>query len=375
MFFKTAPRFWEKCSFSQEPVRYLAYTLMSIALLPFAWIYGLLVWVKQIVIDTGLMQMLGLFQAAPVPIIIVGNVRVGGTGKTPLVIALANALLAEGWRPGVISRGYLPHRKTSLSVPQGVFSDSDPNTLGDEPVLMAQRMHEQIPIWVFPKRKTCIDALLKAHPEVNVIISDDGLQHAGLVRWPARDGGRDLELVIEDERGIGNGRLLPAGPLRESAKRERDATILMGKQLKVSDQSNNALSPQKSFGLIPEIKNAYPLGRMHESHSITKLLTQQAGLKIAAIAAIGNPHKFFNALTNLGIHLDRILSLPDHAQIQASDIAQINADYIFITEKDAVKCRSISDERIWVVPLELSLPIGLTSWVNEVIRRPSPYSK
>ena len=243
MLFKSAPRFWEKSSYTQAPLSYLISMLISTTLLPFAWLYGLIVWLKQILIDTGITQTLGMHRAAPVPLIIVGNIRVGGTGKTPLVIALANALFEAGYKPGIISRGYQPNGQSTLEAPQEVVQTSNPNTVGDEPVLMAQRTHHQIPIWVFPKRAQSIKALLKAHPEVNVIISDDGLQHAGLVRWPAREGGRDLELVIEDERGIGNGRLLPAGPLRESAKRERDATISIG----ASDELQNTLATEMSF--------------------------------------------------------------------------------------------------------------------------------
>ncbi|MEY3207618.1 MAG: hypothetical protein RIS77_991, partial [Pseudomonadota bacterium] len=254
MLFKSAPRFWEKSSFVKEPIRALIDRLISTALLPLAWLFGLLVWLKQILIDTGITQALGMHRAAPVPLIIVGNIRVGGTGKTPLVIALANALFEEGFRPGIISRGYQPNGQSTLEAPQEVIQTSNPNTVGDEPVLMAQRIHQQIPVWVFPKRAQSINALLKAHPEVNVIISDDGLQHAGLVRWPAREGGRDLELVVEDERGNGNGRLLPAGPLRESPRRERDATISIGTHTQIA----NALATEKSFQLTPEIDSVYP---------------------------------------------------------------------------------------------------------------------
>jgi len=320
MLFKSAPRFWEKSSYTQAPLSYLISMLISTTLLPFAWLYGLIVWLKQILIDTGITQTLGMHRAAPVPLIIVGNIRVGGTGKTPLVIALANALFEAGYKPGIISRGYQPNGQSTLEAPQEVVQTSNPNTVGDEPVLMAQRTHHQIPIWVFPKRAQSINALLKAHPEVNVIISDDGLQHAGLVRWPAREGGRDLELVIEDERGIGNGRLLPAGPLRESAKRERDATISIG----ASDELQNTLAAEKSFQLTPKIDSAYPLHRPNESQSFTELLT---------------------------------------------------ADFIFITEKDAVKCSAIEDHRIWVVPMHLPLSNELSSWVQEVIQRPDPYQR
>jgi tetraacyldisaccharide 4'-kinase len=371
MLFKSAPRFWEKSSFAKEPIRALIDHLISAILLPLAWVYGLLVWLKQILTDTGITQTLRMHRAAPVPLIIVGNIRVGGTGKTPLVIALANALFEEGFRPGIISRGYQPNGQSILEVPQEVTQSSNPNTVGDEPVLMAQRIHQQIPIWVFPKRALCINALLKAHPEVNVIISDDGLQHAGLVRWPAREGGRDLELVVEDERGNGNGRLLPAGPLRESPRRERDATISIG----ASDEIENTLAAEKSFQLTPKIDSAYPLHRPNESQSFTELLTTLAGLKIAAIAAIGYPNKFFEALSRLGMHLEHTLSLPDHATIKNTDIANIEADCIFITEKDAVKCATIEDQRIWVVPMHLPLPNELIHWVQEVIQRPDPYQR
>jgi tetraacyldisaccharide 4'-kinase len=236
---------------------------------------------------------------------------------------------------------------------------------------MVQRIHQQIPIWVFPKREQSINALLKAHPEVNVIISDDGLQHAGLVRWPAREGGRDLELVVEDERGNGNGRLLPAGPLRESPHRERDATISIGTHTQIA----NALATEKSFQLTPEIDSVYPLHRPNESQSFPEFLTNLVGLKLAAIAAIGNPNKFFEVLSRLGMHLEHTLSLPDHAPIKNTDIANIEADCIFITEKDAVKCATIVDQRIWVVPMHLPLPNELIRWAQEVIQRPNPYQR
>ena len=162
-FFRKAPQFWER----RGPT--------SIALWPLSWIYGLVLRIRNLIQDLGI----GKQKAAPVPIIIVGNIRVGGTGKTPIVIALAERLSQLGWNPGIISRGY---GSQSLSAPQAVNSESDPTLVGDEPVLIAQRTDDQFPIWVFPKRSLSIRALLKHAPEVNVIISDDGLQHKGLVR-------------------------------------------------------------------------------------------------------------------------------------------------------------------------------------------------
>jgi tetraacyldisaccharide 4'-kinase len=371
MLFKSAPRFWEKVSFSQSPIQALLGRTISLFLLPLSWIYGLIIWLKQSIIDSGIPTLFKIHQPVPVPIIIVGNIRVGGTGKTPLVIALANELVRRGIKPGVISRGYQPNGGAKLLAPTAVGFDSDPMSVGDEPVLMAKRINNYVPIWVYPKRKACMDALLQSNPEVNVIISDDGLQHAALVRWPAREGGRDLELVIEDERGIGNGRLLPAGPLRESANRERDATITIADK----PANNQILSNPKQFQLKPVIDRAYPLNRPDEAISFTQMLTKLVGLKIGALAAIGNPEKFFKALTKLGVHLEQSFGLADHAPILKGDLEKLKTDVILITEKDAVKCLGIEDARIWVIPMGLHLPAEFTQWVQEVITRPNPHIK
>jgi tetraacyldisaccharide 4'-kinase len=185
---------------------------------PLAYLYGCFLRIRKLFFDLDITRP----KPADVPIIIVGNIRVGGTGKTPIVIAIAERLSQLGWKPGIISRGY---GSSTQYHPLQVKSSSDPSVAGDEPVLIARRTHDQFPIWVFPKRKESIKALLKESPDVNVIISDDGLQHRGLVRWPAREGGRDIEFVVRDSRGEGNRFLLPAGPLREPATRERDATL------------------------------------------------------------------------------------------------------------------------------------------------------
>ena len=195
-FFRKAPKFWER----RGPT--------SLILWPLSWFYGLLLRARKLILDTGLIKQ----KPAPVPVIIVGNIRVGGTGKTPIVIALAERLARMGWKPGIISRGY---GASSTITPVQVHSTSDPKVVGDEPVLIAKRTQNQFPIWVNPKRVKSIASLIKDNPSVNVIISDDGLQHRELARWPAREGGRDIEFVVRDQRGEGNGFLLPAGPLRD----------------------------------------------------------------------------------------------------------------------------------------------------------------
>jgi tetraacyldisaccharide 4'-kinase len=311
---------------------------------------------------------LGLWHGKPaqVPVIIVGNIRVGGTGKTPIVIALAECLAQLGWQPGIISRGYGSNK---LSTPSSVQSDSDPTLVGDEPVLIARRTQDRFPIWVFPKRQQAIEALLHQNPLVNVIISDDGLQHAGLKRWPAREGGRDIELVVRDARGEGNGFLLPAGPLREPASRERDATLFTG-ILKKTTSANEYYAGHRAFTLNGNLGAAYQLNNPSNIQSLTAFAAHNPS-RITAVAAVGNPQRFFDDLASRGIRA-RGIPLADHAGFAPTFFTDISADYILITEKDAMKCQTINDERIWVVPMSLTIPDTLSTWLQSILERPDP---
>ena len=344
--FDKAPKFWER----RGPT--------SLLLWPLSWIYGLIVRTRKLIDDLEL----GKRKPQKVPIIIVGNIRVGGTGKTPIVIALAERLAQLGWHPGIISRGYGVNSPAS---PVTVHYSSDPEQVGDEPVLIAKRTQDQFPIWVFPKRKQSIAALLKHHPAVNVIISDDGLQHRGLVRWPAREGGRDIEFVVRDQRGEGNGFLLPAGPLREPTTRERDA--------KTNTYAHEYFLGRRAFTLGSTLESAYQLN----DASNTKPLNQFADIylpsKMVAVAGIGNPQGFFDDLLSHGIAATGI-ALPDHCAYTAEFFNSINAPCLFITEKDAVKCAAISDERIWVVPMNIVIPDTLSEWLQSILQRPDPNS-
>ena len=353
-FFRKAPQFWER----RGPT--------SIILWPLSWLYGLVLRVLKLIQDLGI----GKQKAAPVPIIIVGNIRVGGTGKTPIVIALAERLSQLGWKPGIISRGYGSTLKTS---PQQVHSDSDPGDVGDEPVLIAKRTHDQFPIWVFPKRSLSIRALLRHSPEVDVIISDDGLQHKGLVRWPAREGGRDIEFVVRDARGEGNRFLLPAGPLREPATRERDATLLTGKPetSKTHGLVDEYFLGRRAFILSGELDTPYQLNNPSNTQSLDSIANTYLPNMITAIAALGNPQGFFDDLLKNGI-AGKCLALPDHATFTPEFFSSINAGCILITEKDAVKCADIQDDRIWVVPLSLHIPDSLADWLQSILQRPDP---
>jgi tetraacyldisaccharide 4'-kinase len=351
--FRKAPKFWER----RGPT--------SLVLWPLSWLYGMALRIRKLVYDLDLSQA----KPAPVPIIIVGNIRVGGTGKTPIVIALAEQLSQLGWNPGIISRGYGAAGQTT---PLQVNSHSEPSIVGDEPVLIAKRTGDQFPIWVFPKRQQSIKALLKHSPNTNVIISDDGLQHRGLVRWPAREGGRDIEFVVRDERGEGNRFLLPAGPLREPATRGRDATLFTGAR---KNQKSSALDEyflgRRSFHLTSRLGTPYQLTNSSNIQTLEHIAQQFLPKNITAIAGLGNPKRFFDDLTKHGV-TGKWIPLPDHAAYTSEFFNTVKTQCILITEKDAVKCAGISDDRIWVVPMSLQLPENLMDWLQSILQRPDP---
>ena len=351
--FRKAPKFWER----RGPTSFLLW--------PLSWLYGIVLRLRKLIHDLDLYKT----KPAPVPIIIVGNIRVGGTGKTPIVIALAEQLSHLGWKPGIISRGY---GASAQAAPLQVNSDSDPAVVGDEPVLIAKRTGDQFPIWVFPKRQKSIQALLQNSPAINVIISDDGLQHRALIRWPAREGGRDVEFVVRDDRGEGNRFLLPAGPLREPAARERDATLFTGTS---KHQKSGVLDEyflgRRCFNLASRLGTPYQLINSSHQQSLEKIAEQFLPKNITAVAGLGNPKRFFEDLARHGV-TGKTIPLPDHASYNPEFFASIKSQCILITEKDAVKCAGITDERIWVVPMSLHLPENLMDWLQSILQRPDP---
>jgi tetraacyldisaccharide 4'-kinase len=351
--FRKAPKFWER----RGPT--------SLLLWPLAYLFSCILRIRKLFFDLDLSHP----KPAPVPIIIVGNIRVGGTGKTPIVIALAERLSQLGWKPAIISRGY---GSSNQRAPLQVKSNSDPSIVGDEPVLIAKRTNDQFPIWVFPKRKESIKALLKASPDVNVIISDDGLQHRGLVRWPAREGGRDIEFVVRDSRGEGNGFLLPAGPLREPTSRERDATLQTNPTEQLSAGFKyEYFQGRRSFTLTSQIGTPYQLNNPVNTQSTEQITERFLPKNIALVAGLGNPQRFFDDLVKLGV-TGKQFPLPDHFDYAPEFFKGIKVDCILITEKDAVKCSNIHDDRIWVVPLSLRLPDSLMDWMQSILQRPDP---
>jgi tetraacyldisaccharide 4'-kinase len=278
-----------------------------------------------------------------IPVVVVGNVTVGGTGKTPTVIALVEALRTAGFTPGVVSRGY----GAKIERPTPVTSASEARLAGDEPLLIARRTGA--PVWVSPDRVAAAQALRAAHADVDVIVSDDGLQHYRLAR--------DFELVVFDHRLGGNGFLLPAGPLREPLSRHRDATL-------VNNPFERSLPPwPNTFLLTLEPGDAWHL----TDPALRRPLSQFAGQRVVAAAGIGSPERFFATVRGAGL-TPHTLPLPDHYDYATNPFADVKADSILVTEKDAVKLGAWNDARIWVVPVVAALDHRLITLVVEKLR-------
>ena len=329
------------------------------ALLPLSWLYGLLLSVRRALYTLGLLQQARL----PVPVIVVGNIFVGGTGKTPFVIWLVEELRARGWHPGVISRGYGAQHDQITEV----HVDSGYQEAGDEPLLIMQRTG--VPVVVGRRRVAAGRQLLRAHPEVDVVISDDGLQHYAL--------GRTLEIQICDSRGHGNGWLLPAGPLREPASRRSDFFVVNAATLAPPNAPLNAPLNARPK-LLPTVHahrmtlQAEFAERLNQPSQRQALSTISSGKRIIAAAGIGHPQRFFDMLTKHGITLSDTLALPDHFDYQHNPFTDMSADMILITEKDAVKCARINtladDARLWVVPVTAMIAEPLVDNIVETLR-------
>jgi tetraacyldisaccharide 4'-kinase len=273
----------------------------------------------------------------PVPVWVVGNLVVGGAGKTPTVIALVQALQQAGRRPGVISRGY----GRSGSAPMAATQQTTAAQAGDEPLLIQRRC--QVPVWVGRHRVATARALCTAHPEVDLIVSDDGLQHHALPR--------DRELIVFDERGAGNGWLLPAGPLRAPLPTRLEARQTLLYTAGVASTALPGHQAQRRLG------PAWPLVAWQAGDSRQALpLHQLRGRRLLAVAGLAAPQKFFGMLTDAGLSIEP-LPLPDHHPYTTLPWPPGTAEVI-TTEKDAIKLapRETGGTAVWVVPLDLTLP-------------------
>lgn len=303
--------------------------------LPIAALYGFVIRVRRACHRRGWLRS----ESLPVPVIVVGNITVGGTGKTPLVVALVEALRARGFRPGVVSRGY----GGSARGPMLLDGQPDPRQVGDEPALTRSRTG--VPVAIGRDRPAAARLLLDQH--VDLIIADDGLQHHALVR--------DIEIcVIDGGRRLGNGRLLPAGPLREQASRLDEVDFIVC----------NGGEPQ--HGEIPMQLRADEVHNLRDDSRHP--LGEFADMRVHAVAGIGNPPRFFETLREHGI--DPIEhAFPDHHVYGARDLEFGDALPVLMTEKDAVKCHSFARENWWSVPVVADLPASFVNVLAERLRR------
>jgi tetraacyldisaccharide 4'-kinase len=292
------------------------------------------------------------------PVIVVGNVTAGGTGKTPLALALAESLAVRAWHPGIVSRGYGGRHAAQREAPVLVTREDDPVDVGDEPLLYAR---QGFPVAIGADRVAAAQCLLREHPEVDVVISDDGLQHHGLAR--------DVEIaVIDGARGLGNGFAIPAGPMREPASRLAEVAAVVVTQTPdgVAD-----IPPEVPVDARRFVQRLVPDASLYcvADPGIVKPVTAVAGERVHAIAGIGHPDRFFATLERLGLRVTPH-PFPDHHAFSPSDIALPGPQAIVMTAKDAVKCRRFADARCWYLPVRSQVDAELTDLVERLIRGP-----
>ncbi len=308
-------------------------------LIPLSWLFALLIRVRLILFKLGILQSVQV----DVPVIIVGNLTVGGTGKTPITLWIANSLRQRGYRPGIVSRGYGGIKNVS---PQLVQADSDPACVGDEAVLMAA--NTECPIAVHSDRIAAIECLCEQG--VNVVVADDGLQHYRL--------GRNYEIaVIDGARGVGNGRLLPAGPLREPRTRLRsvDQVLIHGQWENSGPRPPAAMSFQLHANSVVSIDKTQ-----------TRSFADLSDKPVHAIAGIGNPARFFDMLRKQGLevieHAHR-----DHSTYELDDLRFGDDFAVLMTEKDMVKCRKIAPQNCWYVPVSILVDdVEFSTWLEHL---------
>ena len=291
---------------------------LSLALLPVSWLFAGLSFARRAAFNRGWLQS----THAGVTTVIVGNINVGGSGKSPLLISLVKLLNRQGLSVGVISRGY---GGSDIATPQWVVPDSSPAAVGDEAVMLARRC--ECPVVVCADRVAAASALLERQV-VDVLLSDDGLQHYALRR--------DIEIAVVDaERGLGNGWLMPAGPLREPSWRLDTVDFVV----RNGDPSGFILEPT---GL------AAVTGAQRQDLSVFR------DQRVHAVAGIGHPQRFFNALRQRGMEVIEH-DFADHHQFIRADFNFVGDHPILMTEKDAVKCASLGLKNAWFVPVDALL--------------------
>lgn len=293
---------------------------LACLLWPLSLLFGALAALRRAAYRRGLLRS----ERLRVPVVVVGSVLVGGSGKTPVVMALLDHLQAQGIAAGVVSRGYGRVRSDCVEV----RPDSEPREVGDEPLLIAR--HGRAPVFVAPRRAQAGQALLAAYPATQVIICDDGLQHLGLQR--------DIEICVFDDRGVGNGWLLPAGPLREPWPRPVDLVLHSGQA--------------PGLGGFTARRELARVARRGDG--ARRQIAEMAGQPLFAVAGIARPEAFFDMLRRCGLQLSGTLALPDHHDFGRLDSALDRAPHLVCTDKDAIKLWRLRPDA-WAIGLVLQL--------------------
>jgi tetraacyldisaccharide 4'-kinase len=315
---------------------------LSLLMLPLSWLFAALVGLRRAAYRLGVLRPVRLER----PVLVIGNITVGGTGKTPFTIWLAEQLQARGLRVGIVLRGY---GGQSARWPRDVTAETSWEEVGDEAVLLAARTGAIVVAG--PDRVA--DAGRAIERGADVVLSDDGLQHYRLAR--------DAEIaVLDEQRGLGNGRLLPAGPLREGRQRLAEVDLKV-----LTRRAGNCPAAADAHAIV-----AMP--RLLEAVSITtgerRPLRTFAGGRVHAVAGIGHPQAFFDALSAMDLQVEA-RALPDHARLSAAHISFPDDVPVLMTEKDAVKCRAIADHRHWAVRMDLEVGERDAALVSALVSR------
>jgi tetraacyldisaccharide 4'-kinase len=312
-------------------------------LFPLSLVFAALVSLRRALYRAGLLKS----ERLPVPVVVVGNISVGGSEKTPLVLYLARQLAQAGFRPGLVSRGY----GGTVTAACEVRDTSDPAQVGDEPLLLKRRFGG--PTFVGRRRVAAGKALLAAYPDCNLILCDDGLQHYALAR--------DVEIAVIDRRGVMNGWPLPAGPLRETPHRLTGVDALVCNGMPSMTVSGPTLFRMKLQG-----SRFFRLDQPLQTSESSAL----AGKRLHAVAGIGDPQRFFDQLASLGLEFE-MHPFPDHHRYGGTDLDFIG-DAILTTEKDAVKFGRLAKLPVWVLPVEARVEPDLARFLLEKLNGRTP---
>lgn len=310
---------------------------------PITLLFALLSWMRRSAYRLGLFKS----QKPSVPVIVVGNISVGGNGKTPVVLAIAEYFQSQGIKVGVLSRGY---GGAQTQFPYRVNSQDPPALVGDEPALLARRL--QAAVVIDPKRAR--GAAHLNHIGCNIIVCDDGLQHYAL--------GRDIEWVVMDERQLGNGYLLPMGPLRETA-----AKLTSVNGIVLNGQFECSLAGASKHTMLLAAETFVNVADSSRTLSVAEFITRYTD--VDAICAIGNPNRFYTTLAELGVVVKQQHSFADHHSYVVEDVPK---HAVVMTEKDAVKCHPFAHPDCWYLRVNAQLPELFYSTLLDQVRAVEP---